>query len=141
SPLRRQPPHLGNLVGTDITETHSLALFDVTGIAISGSPNTTIGGTSATAANVVAGNAFDFIIYSPSPGTVIEGNFIGVNRVGTVIPGQGTNGWSLLLADAATGTLIGGTAPGAGNEIAGPALALSGAGVHDNVIQGNVIST
>lgn len=82
---------------------------------------------------------------SRSAGTTIQGNFIGTNAAGTAILNNGDHGVWIV---GTPNTLIGGTAPGAGNLISGNLLlggieiqGFSGATAAGNRIQGNLIGT
>ena len=105
----------GNYVGTDITGTSALAnSWD--GIVI-GSANNTVGGTVAGARNLISGNANGIRINSAvATGNLIQGNYIGTKANGTdLLPND------LIGVQINTGfnNMIGGTAPGAGNTVAG----------------------
>ena len=74
-----------------------------------------IGGTTPQTRNVVSGNSSAGIEVDYDPGLLpIEGNFVGTDVSGMNAVGNGTG---ILLDYAASGVLIGGTAPGAGNVI------------------------
>lgn len=131
----------GNLVGTDATGTTAIGNGDV-GILIFGA-TTTLGGTTAGARNVVSGNgaAGVRIDGAGATGNVVAGNYLGTNATGTLALGNGTDG--VLVAYAATGNTVGGTAAGAGNVISGNGahgVAVS-ATATANTIQGNYIGT
>ncbi|MGN6546252.1 MAG: DUF4347 domain-containing protein, partial [Aureliella sp.] len=84
-----------------------------------GADNTTIGGVGL--GNVIMASRYAGIaIDGASSGTVIYGNYIGVNSAGTVIAGQGQSG--ILLANGATNNTIGGTTAGQGNTITASGL-------------------
>ncbi|HEX4796685.1 MAG TPA: PKD domain-containing protein [Humisphaera sp.] len=128
----------GNFIGTDITGTKAMANPGGTGI-IAGS-GVTIGGTIAAARNIIANNSFGIQI--SGAGVVVQGNFIGTDITGTVDMGNLNDG----IFDAASNTLIGGTAPGAGNLISGNnrsgiTVAGSSGVVSGDVIEGNFIGT
>ena len=95
----------------------------------------TVGGPGAGAGNVFAGSV-EYGLRIDGSGNVVQGNFIGVDRLGMAAVGNGTAG---LWIAGGTNNTIGGAEPGAGNVIsgnAGTALDLSG---HGHVAQGNVI--
>ena len=94
--------------------------------------DTTIGGTSPADANVIGGNAYGGIIAINAlwagdvfvTGLTIQGNFIGTTPLGDEVGNGGGSGTGIQI-DAEGGNrdiLIGGTASGAGNEIAYNAL-------------------
>jgi hypothetical protein len=127
----------GNYIGTDITGTVSLGRQN--GVLVFGDDNT-IGGTTASARNLISGNTSAGIGLNGGNGTfgnVIQGNYIGTDASGTRAVPNGT-GIGLLAVGNNT---IGGTNSGAGNLISG-----NGDGVLLNdctniVIQGNLIGT
>ncbi|MDH5293369.1 MAG: cadherin-like domain-containing protein, partial [Acidimicrobiia bacterium] len=103
----------GNYIGTDVT-----GLLDrgnsANGVYVSGTGNQ-IGGSAAGAGNVISGNTNDGIQTSgSSPGTIIEGNTIGLGFDGSTPIPNSYRGISVY----GTGARIGGTAAGAGNTIA-----------------------
>ena len=115
--------------------------------------NTTIGGTTAGAGNLVSGNIGAGIVVDNYNGTgapsgvVIEGNQVGTNAAGTAaIPNQvGTqfNGSGIEIISAPSAT-IGGTAAGAGNLISGNAgsgVYITGSSATGNFVEGNYIGT
>ena len=104
----------GNFIGTNAAN-KTLGNYS-NGIVIDGAINTIVGGSTAADANIIVdnGNYGITIFNTPSTGTQIKGNFIGVARNGTTsIP----NFFHGIRATAGTGT-IGGTAAGEGNVIA-----------------------
>lgn len=128
-----------NYIGTDINGTAKLS--NNTGVSInSNAPNNTIGGTTASARNVISGNDLPGIQISQSgsTGNQVVGNFIGTNAAGTAALGNGNDGVTLN----APGNTVGGITAGARNIISGNAAAgvtvvlVSGA-----TIQGNFIGT
>ncbi len=83
----------GNFIGTDATGT--AALPNVRGIEIDTS-NVTIGGTTPGARNVISGNSsfgIEISDYSGAvQGNVVEGNYIGTDKTGTVALPNGGDG-------------------------------------------------
>lgn len=83
-----------------------------------GATNNLIGGTLASARNVISGNGIGVFFGTNSSGinNRIEGNFIGTNPAGT----QTASIFNRVgvLANSGSSNIIGGTAPGAGNLIA-----------------------
>jgi parallel beta-helix repeat protein len=79
-------------------------------------PNNTVGGTTPSDRNVLSGNNYDGIYVYATSGNTIQGNFIGLNAAGTGTLGNSQTG---ITVDTTTGTIIGGTANGQGNVIAG----------------------
>ena len=130
----------GNLIGLSANGTTPLPNAS-DGISIdSGSPNNTVGGTTAGAANVISGNQGNGVTITDagSVNNLVQGNFIGTNSTGT---GAAPNaGDGVFLGSGADGTTIGG-ASGARNVISGNALS----GIHvqssSTSIVGNFIGT
>jgi titin len=140
--LVRGPDNLiqGNFVGTDVTGTRPLGNGS-DGVEYVGAANTTVGGTTAGAGNLIAANRSAGIdINRGGGGNVVQGNFIGTDVTGTRALG---NGFGVLLDGAGTGNRIGGTAPGAGNLISGNlSFGIIDVGASpDNLIQGNFVGT
>ena len=106
----------GNYIGTNATGNGAIANTGA-GITV-GQPDTTVGGTSAAARNVISGNTGNGISLTNIGVTVsnniIRGNYIGVAADGTTALGNTANG---ILIDNFNNT-IGGTAAGAANIIA-----------------------
>jgi uncharacterized repeat protein (TIGR03803 family) len=128
----------GNFIGTDRSGLHPLGSGGF-GIVDDGSASgNLIGGTTPGARNVICLNLHGIAIYSGS-GNVIQGNFIGTDVTGT--RALGNSEYGIYLGISAPGTLIGGTAPGAGNLISGNGYD----GIHTAspgaLIQGNFIGT
>ncbi|MBL8140554.1 MAG: CSLREA domain-containing protein [Acidobacteria bacterium] len=128
----------GNYVGLDPlgSVAHGFAM----GILTSG-PGTVIGGTTAGARNVVAGNGTHNILVDIS-GATIQGNYIGINAAGTAALGSTAVG----VFVKAPNTVVGGTTPEARNVISGNVngLVLSGSSdvtVTNVTVHGNYIGT
>ena len=134
----------GNFIGTNAAGTG--ALPNDFGVAMAfGVTNSTIGGTTPTARNLISGNSGRGVLISNSlgapgiTGNVIEGNFIGTDVTGTLPLGNGLYGVEVN----APGNQIGGSAAGAGNVIgfnASGGINMEG-GANGLVIQGNFIGT
>jgi hypothetical protein len=133
----------GNLIGTTASGTASLGNREGIDIAAA-TTNSTFGGSSAAARNVISGNTDRGVIISHSigaaniTGNVVSGNYIGTDVSGTLPLGNANFG----VDSGAHGNLIGGTAPGAGNVIAdngnGGINTDQAAGM---IVQGNFIGT
>ena len=129
----------GNYIGTDAAGTTAIA--NHFGISIYAASGTVIGGTTAGARNVIAGNAGRGIDVSETTGsTTIQGNYIGVDSTGNTALGNA--GWGIAATDLG-GLTIGGTVAGAGNVISANGDASSGgiqlAGTSGTIIEGNRI--
>jgi hypothetical protein len=134
----------GNLIGTDISGTVAIG-NQAGGILISNNAaNTTIGGTSAAARNVISGNVtFGLHLSQGATGTVVQGNYIGTDVNGALDLGNTQDGVELL---SVTNHTIGGTAAGEGNVISGNnrngiRLGIISTASSGNVIAGNRIGT
>jgi len=124
----------GCFVGTGVSGTGVVPTLG-NGIIISGTSGV-IGGTVAGARNVICGQANGGISITGS-GHTIQGNFIGTDVTGTNVYAS----FSAGIALGGVNTLVGGSAAGAGNVIAGfNAGGISVTGP-TNVIQGNFIGT
>ena len=145
----------GNYIGTNPAGSSAIAGQPNCGVGLSSASNT-LGGTSATARNVISGNSGCGVFIGAqaaqvgaSGSNVVEGNYIGTNAAGTSAVPNGTaqSGNQAGIAIQAPGNQIGGTAAGAGNVISGnigPGVAFDGsvpAGVSANLVAGNLIGT
>ena len=111
----------GNFLGTNATGS-AIVPNKGDGLYVNYAPNTTIGGTTAATRNIISGNANGMELFLGSDNSVIEGNYIGTDVTGTkalgnirtaVITGDG------IVLRGISNSIIGGTAPGAGNLISG----------------------
>ena len=137
----------GNIIGLNAAGTAALP-NGATGISIVTS-NHTIGGTTASARNIIAGNlgtGIGFSLGSAIPilptGNVVLGNYIGLNASGTAI-GNGASGVGI---NNGTNNRIGTDAAGGGNMISGNGVVSNSSGVSINggsgsFVQGNRIGT
>jgi hypothetical protein len=120
------------------------------GISIEASPVNTIGGTNPSDRNLISANLRDGIrlIRTATVDTLIQGNYLGTDRTGTVDMGNGIHGIEVGAFNTAEGyasrTTIGGTTAAARNLISGNnanGITLVGTAARENVIQGNYIGT
>ena len=133
---------LGNLIGTSASGTAALGNSG-DGIELANATNTTIGGTTAAARNVISANGGRGL-YLNSGTSLVQGNIIGSDVSGTSAV-LGNAGHGILIESFQTGNTIGGTTNAAGNTIAfngatGVAVGASSATSHQirrNAIFGN----
>jgi uncharacterized repeat protein (TIGR01451 family) len=136
----------GNFIGTNAAGTD--AKRDSIGILIGG-PDNTIGGTAPGDRNVISGNGsggggFGIYLSRTVAGTdggartLIQGNFIGTDKTGTVALPNHNDGVLISIGDDTT---IGGTTLAARNLISGNFASGIGAEGHKAIIQGNLIGT
>ncbi len=107
-----------------------------------GASRNIIGGTNALERNVISGNAqYGILINSSnSTGNVILGNYIGTDPSGSVSVPNLVSGIGIVTNGA--GEIIGGTNAAARNVISGnggPGILLTGAGVSNNLVEGNYV--
>ena len=127
----------GNYIGTNAA---GATLANVkNGIRLNGAGSNTVGGTTSEAANVISRNGTGvYVTGATATHNVIEGNFIGTNRGGTVAAPNTGNG--VYIGSAGSNT-IGGTVPGAGNVISNNSTGVYLDSAAGNQIQGNYIGT
>jgi hypothetical protein len=131
----------GNYVGID--STGNVALGNVAGgIGLfNGASNNTIGGTTASARNVVSGNLDNGLALAD---TTTSNNIIRGNYIGSTASGMNNlpNGSGIQIFGGAHHNTIGGTTLGARNIISGNVsngINISGTGTTNNQVQGNYI--
>ncbi len=133
-----------NFIGTDATGATKVANGGVGVVINASAKSNTVGGTTASAANVISGNAFGLEISgSGTSGNLVEGNLIGLNQAGTSANGLGNTNAGVLLLSGATANTVGGTTAAAANAIAGTiyGVLVVGNGTAQNVVSGNFIGT
>jgi hypothetical protein len=133
---------LGNFIGTDASGLVAVPNGQ-SGVFVNGSPGVTIGGTIASLRNVISGNGLDGVrIFGGSAGgSIVLGNYIGVDATGRAALGNGNDG---VLLDSTAGVLVGGTAPGSSNVISAnvaSGVEFGGNSSAFDVVQGNLIGT
>jgi hypothetical protein len=98
----------GNFIGLNASGTAALAsgIFGIC-MQLNGATNTTIGGTSAAARNVMTG-CVEGIDVGASTGTTISGNFLGTDSTGASLLSSRVFG-SVAISNESSGTVIGGT--------------------------------
>jgi hypothetical protein len=125
----------GNYIGTTATGLNAIG-NGASGVSfLYGPQSNTLGGATAAAGNVIAGNSGVGVFLAGSSNTIVQGNDIGVGADGTTALGNQQQG--VLLQSGATSNTIGlalnGT--GAGNVIANNAF--EGIIVYDAITIGN----
>src|SRR5262249_6167210 len=103
----------------------------------------TIGGTSASARNIISANVGGGVgFFESGSGNLIEGNYIGTDVTGT--QALGSQLYGIVGSTASSGNTFGGTVPGAGNLISGninTGIYIYAADSGNNLIAGNYIGT
>ncbi len=136
---------VGNYIGTDVTGAID-AGNNADGIDLYDSQNTIIGGPNPEDRNVISGNDGSGVnLRFQTSGTILEGNYIGINAAGTGDLGN-TNAGVLIEAfgsasEAAHDNLVG-VIGGAPNVISGndqQGVVIRDAGTTGNVVQNNYI--
>ena len=129
----------GNLIGTDASGRLALG-NSFSGITIFGANTNLIGGATTGARNIISGNKLAGIyITTNSSGNSVQGNFIGVDTLGTGAIGNAKNGLSI---DSASFNIVGGTTAAARNIISGNTnhgIEIYTSLATGNLIQGNYI--
>ncbi|HYP01141.1 MAG TPA: LamG-like jellyroll fold domain-containing protein, partial [Pyrinomonadaceae bacterium] len=129
----------GNYIGTDTQGT--VARPNGSGIDTNLAHNSTFGGSTAGAGNLISGNNGNGINIGNTSNTVVRGNRIGTQADGTSALGNG--GFGIYFAANSSGARIGGTGAGDANIIAfngndgvlvetGTANLISGNSIHSN---------
>jgi hypothetical protein len=130
----------GNFIGTDVNGTQALGNSSAGVQVACGSANNRIGGTAASARNVISGNNPGvWFTCTNGTGNLVQGNFIGTDVTGTAALGNHFAGVDIRADD----NTIGGTTAGAGNLISGNVqngVVILG-GASKNLVQGNFIGT
>ena len=125
----------GNYIGIDVTGNKVLGNFGNGVLIVPNANGCMIGGTVRAVRNVISGNQV-FGVVSNAQNTVVQGNYIGTDAMGTK-PLRNNTG---VFFSGSNGT-IGGTAPGAGNVISGNLGDGVIVGAQNTVMQGNYIGT
>ncbi len=134
---------LGNYIGVDATGTTAKA-NNLHGINIQSSTGTTIGGSATGSRNIISGNTLSGLnIVSTSTGTIIKGNYIGLNAAGTAKVANLQHG---IYITASNSCIIGGSSKAERNVISGNGSTggnngISIASCNSHKIKGNFIGT
>jgi hypothetical protein len=140
----------GNYIGTNAAGTTAIG-NQLDGVLVQTiSPDSLIGGTAATARNVISGNGRNglFIFSNQATRTLVQGNYIGTNATGTAALGNASNG---IRIENSPANLVGGSTAAARNVISGnnedgvfimcSAAAGCNLSTTGNQLQGNFIGT
>ncbi len=143
----------GNFLGTDATGSKALGNASDDVAILYHAVDTTVGGTAPGARNIISGatgthyegengganSAGNGVYIGQAQGTVIEGNYIGLDVTGARALGNAFDG---VFATFSTDTTVGGTMPGASNVASGNGYAGVSVGAgQGTVIQGNFLGT
>jgi uncharacterized delta-60 repeat protein len=139
---------VGNYIGTNVAGTSGLGNSGY-GVHVLNSKNTTIGGSSAAARNVISGNGFSGVSIQGSAafGNLVQGNYIGTNASGSAAIGNRHHGVDVY--GGASDTVIGTDGDGQndaneGNVIAGSTwdgITTWFGGAPNLVVAGNLVGT
>jgi titin len=127
----------GNFIGTNQGGTAALPNRGG-GVRVEGGSESTIGGTTSAARNVISGNLGHGVFLGFTRGTVVQGNRIGTRLNGTTPLGNSGDGVHIegMPFQRDSGLLIGGATSGAANTIAYS----GGHGISVSVLRKNVLS-
>lgn len=134
---------VGNFIGTDPSGTLDRGNAGHGVLLENGASNNTIGGTTASQRNVIAGNDQDGVRMQDAGTTnnLVRGNYIGTDMTGSI--NLGNTGDGVHVSNSASGATIGGMAAAEGNVIAfngeegvhvssGTGIAIRRNSIHDN---------
>ena len=133
---------LGNLIGLEITGTTNRANGN-NGVYLFNAPSNSVGNATATAANIISGNAQAGVRIegAPASANVVQGNLIGLDVSGQLDRGNTQDG---IIVINAPGSILGGATAGAGNLISGnndDGIELQNIATAFSVVRGNFIGT
>jgi hypothetical protein len=133
----------GNYIGLNATGTAAVPnTFEGVGVFL-GAQRNVVGGTSTGARNVISGNASYGIAFSDlgTSNNIAEGNFIGLNAVGTAA--QPNTFAGIAIFGHATNNIVGSSTNAGGRNIisgnSAQGITISDAGTNSNKVQGNII--
>ena len=131
---------LGNYIGLDVNGTNVIP-NRFNGVSLTSATSNIIGGASADAPNVIAGNSnYGVQLAFAANANVVSGNYVGTDSTGHKPVPNRLSGFRIESA----GNLVGGTAAGSGNVISGnreDGVFLVGASARSNIVQGNFVGT
>lgn len=126
-----------NYIGTNAAGTAALG-NGLHGVHLSEATDTTIGGTTPAARNVISGNGADGILVGGAPDTSVLGNFLGTDASGTTDLGNELSGVTVATTGVRIGGLLGGRNVISGNR---QGILIAQPGSTGNVVAGNFIGT
>ena len=108
----------GNFLGTDASGTAPNSVYEMNGVGVLvyEADNTTIGGTTPAARNLISGNERGLFLVS-SNGTKVKGNYIGPDKSGSAALTSGLQREGVFISNSSN-SIIGGRSGEAGNIIA-----------------------
>ena len=130
---------VGNHIGVDSND--ELFPNQGNGVAVDGPGSNIIGGTAVGAGNTISGNGRDGISLDNTADNDIRGNRIGTSSDGKFLRPNLNIGIELVSSPS---NVIGGSAPGAGNQVSGNlnvGIRLENTTSSNNIIQGNLVGT
>ena len=136
----------GNFIGTDPTGT-TIAGASTWLLYLSSTSNNLVGGTTPAARNIVTGSeggAGNNLLIEVASNNTVQGNYFGINAAG--VPALPTDMIDDVVISSTSGTVFGGTVPGAANVVYGPRVAIkfgqaNATPTTNNVVEGNLIGT
>ena len=145
---------MGDFIGTDLLGTFALPNQQNGVLITSSASSNTVGGTSASARDVISGNHGDgiHIVGAETIDNLVEGDYIGIiggsppagGRAATVPSALGNGSSGVAIYAGANHNTIGGNVSGSGNVISGNVqygVFISDAGTTRNLIAGDLIGT
>jgi CSLREA domain-containing protein len=135
----------GNFIGLDV---HGRTIIGNTGVGVAitdGAAYNIVGGTDVEQRNLISGNDGDGVLIRGrgTSGNLLRGNYIGMDRDGIRMMGNGVvDGFGVTIDSGASGNVIGTPAISDINTISGNlygGLRIVGAGSNDNVVANNFI--
>lgn len=131
----------GNFIGVDRTGNAALPNAGA-GVRLNNSSENLIGGSEEGSRNIISGNIDGIKLDGASAqDNVIQGNFIGVNRLRSAAVPNRRHG--VYITESSSGTTVGGTEPGEGNLIAfnaGDGVRVEGNALRNPIIANSIHS-
>ncbi len=136
--------YIGSTAANALNCASGVSCSDQVGVLITDGSGNTIGGTTPADRNVISNNSAYGVQITTSAGSaggnVVKGNYIGTNAAGSATL---ANGYGIVINNGGgtdpTGTVIGGTASGAGNVISGNSNNGVDISAGDTTILGNIV--